>query len=659
MKRNTIQCILLLFFFSFCSFLNSQNSNRNLSKANTELLKQFEEQEQKRINRVEAYFKANPTVSKSIDNGKSQMIYIYDIIDGKPIYRATDNLEAARGTKTSHLQSGGSLGLNLDGSGMTIGVWDGGPAEGTHLEFSNTANSGSRLTMIDALNSDGSAGPSTHGTHVSGTIASKGTNAQALGMAPNVNVKSYNWNNDESEMVVAATDPTAPILVSNHSYGVPVDPGDGSGPLDSWIMGAYTQSARNIDNIISNNPQYLVVASAGNAGNTTYPNGMFAGYDKLTTDKNAKNSLVIANANPSIVEQPIFSGNYEISSLAINSGSSQGPTDDLRVKPDLAADGTNLLSTVPSDNYAVFSGTSMASPNTAGTLILLQQYYNQLNGSYMNASTLKGLVCHTSLDDITTPGPDPIFGWGFLDAKASAETIAEDNNSESIIEELNLSEGQTYTYTFSAQAGENLKATICWTDIPGAVSTGVLNDPTPRLVNDLDLRLTKDGTTFLPWKLDYSPTTGFSNSKGDNIVDNIEVVDIDVPESGNYTLTVTHKGTLQGNVGGPFDPQSQNFSLIVTGNNLTLGTTDNKLSNAKIWPNPSTSVVNVNYKTISNQSVSLLISDLQGRVVYNNLIKVVSSEINERINVSSFSKGTYILSIKEGTNVINHKIIVD
>src|SRR5690606_8488090 len=182
----------------------------------------------------------------------------------------------------------------------------------------------------------------------------------AKGMAPNVQIKSYNWINDETEMIAAVNAAVDPIIISNHSYGVYVQGDDGL--IDSWIMGAYTQDARDADNIARNNPKYLIVTSAGNSGTVSYPDGMFSGYDKLTMSTNAKNNLVVANANPVLT---LFT--HELQSVIINSGSSQGPTDDLRIKPDITADGTNLFSPVPVDAYATFSGTSMSSPNTAGT----------------------------------------------------------------------------------------------------------------------------------------------------------------------------------------------------------------------------------------------------------------------------------------------------
>ncbi|NRD21602.1 S8 family serine peptidase [Winogradskyella litoriviva] len=646
--------LLSVAFLTICSFAHGQNSeNNNLTNANKELLKELEQQEQNRLARIQSYLLLNPnTVITNKDELKFSRLY--DIVDNRPIYKSTDNLEAGRATKTNQLLPGGSLNLNLDGTGMTVGVWDGGIVQDTHPEFADASGTTTRITL-----SDSGAEFSDHGTHVAGTIGAKGVNPNALGMAPNVNIKSYDWTNDEAEMVSAVTAAVNPIIISNHSYGVPVEQDEGT--LDAWWMGAYTQDSYDIDNIAKNNPQYLIVTSAGNSGTVSYTGGLYAGYDKLTTDKNAKNNLVVANANPTTGEQPIFSGNYELTNLVINTGSSQGPTDDLRIKPDIAADGSNLLSPIPTDGYATYSGTSMASPNTAGTLLLLQEYYFQLNNAYMNSSTLKGLVCHTSIDDIATMGPDPIFGWGFLDAKTSAEAILDASNSNAVISELNMAQNQTYTYTFSAQAGDKLIATLCWTDMPAnSISNGTLNDATPRLVNDLDLRLTKDGTTYFPWKLDYSSSTGFSNSKGDNTVDNVEKIEIDAPTAGVYTLTVTHKGTLKGTAIPVFGPQTQDYSLIVTGNNLSLSTNENTLSeDLVIYPNPNKGDFTINFGNNIDNSVKVSVIDTRGRIVYKNTYSKNSTQFNAAINLGEVESGIYIVNITQGNNKTSQKIIIE
>ncbi|MGK4566634.1 hypothetical protein [Flavobacterium sp. 3HN19-14] len=150
--------------------------------------------------------------------------------------------------------------------------------------------------------------------------------------------------------------------------------------------------------------------------------------------------------------------------------------------------------------------------------------------------------------------PDAIFGWGLLNGKKAAETITQ-NGLSSIISEESLAQGQTYTINVQASGTEPLQATIAWTDVPGALSNGTLNANTPALVNDLDLRITKGANTYYPWRLRANAAFN-AVANGDDNVDNIEKVAVN-NASGNYTITVTHKGTL---VNG-----AQPFSLIVTG----------------------------------------------------------------------------------------------
>lgn len=54
--------------------------------------------------------------------------------------------------------------------------------------------------------------------------------------------------------------------------------------------------------------------------------------------------------------------------------SSWGPTPDLKLKPEITAHGGNILSAVPNGKYDELSGTSMATPNLCGIMILIRSY---------------------------------------------------------------------------------------------------------------------------------------------------------------------------------------------------------------------------------------------------------------------------------------------
>ena len=313
-----------------------------------------------------------------------------------------------------------------------------------------------------------------------------------------------------------------------------------------------------------NAPYYLQVVSAGNDGGDGTSNGdPLEGnvlFDKLSGMSPAKNNLTVANGQDAVIDED---GN--LVSMNRNNGSSEGPTDDLRIKPDITGNGSGLISPVDGDSgYGNYSGTSMSGPNVMGSLLLLQQHYNNLNGSFMRAATLKGLALHTA-DDITPDnsssptqsliGPDATTGWGLLNTKFAVETINKVGFA-SVVKEETLNNEDTFIMNVKSDGINPLVASISWTDVAGELANGTANDPTPALVNDLDIRLTQviDGetTTFLPWKL----TSVNTNELGDNLVDPYEKIEI-AAASGEYLVTVSHKGALTNDL--------QNFSLIVTG----------------------------------------------------------------------------------------------
>lgn len=458
--------------------------------------------------------------------------------DGQPIYYTVYNDDAARSTRADHLNIGGSTGLNLDGQNMTAHVWDGGPTRPSHQEFDG-AGGNNRVSINDGVT--GLNGNSFHAQHVTGTIVASGFQAAAKGMAPQAQALTHDWNNDLAE---ATSEAASGMLISNHSYGFRAS------LIPDWYFGAYIDESRDWDNLMYNSPFYLMVVAGGNDGNDNSSNAAplngNSSFDKLSGHSTSKNNMVVANGQDANIAT-----DGSLNSVTINSGSSEGPTDDLRIKPDITGNGTGLYSTYDNaDNaYNSISGTSMASPNVAGTLLLLQQHYNNVNGSFMRAATLKGVALHTA-DDAGISGPDAVYGWGLLNAKAAAEAISNNGNG-TVVDELTLSPGQTYTVNVNADGSNPLAASISWTDPAGTANTGTTNLTTPVLVNDLDIRVS-NGTTYSPYRL-----TGVnSNSTGDNLVDPFEKVNIN-GASGSYTITVTHKGSLSGG--------SQNFSLVVTG----------------------------------------------------------------------------------------------
>ncbi|APG66481.1 peptidase S8 [Tenacibaculum todarodis] len=469
-----------------------------------------------------------------------RMLELQRVVNGKPIYYTTFNVDAAKSTRTDHLNSGGSLGLNLMGQNMTAHVWDGGLARTSHQEYDGAGGT-NRFSI-----GDGTTALHYHSAHVTGTIMASGVNANAKGMAPHANAVGYDWNSDKAEATSAAANG---MLVSNHSYGYAARNQFGQVQLPQHYFGGYIDETRDWDEILFNAPNYLMVVAAGNDGNDNTANNNpigGSGFDKLTGHSTAKNNLVVANANDANID-----ANGNLVSVTINSSSSEGPTDDFRIKPDITGNGTGVYSTYESSNtaYNSITGTSMASPNVAGSVLLLQQHANNIRGSFAKASTIKGVVLHTA-DDAGASGPDAVFGWGLMNTKRAAEAISE-NGNESKVEELTLTSGQTYTITVDSDGVNPLLASISWTDRAGPSNTTV-NSTTPVLVNDLDIRVTKGGTTHFPYKL----TGATTNAKQDNNVDPYERVDI-AGATGTYTITVTHKGSLTGG--------SQNYSLVVTG----------------------------------------------------------------------------------------------
>lgn len=467
-----------------------------------------------------------------------QISEIYDFEGDKPVYRRTHNQNSAISGAVNLVYASP---YNLGGSGIRVGVWDGGSIRATHQELTG------RVSL-----KNGSAAIADHATHVAGTIGASGVQAAAKGMAPLAKIDSYDWFSDYTEMLsagMASASDTSRLPLSNHSYGYGALIAD---------MGRYTNLTQGLDAVAASLPYYLSFWSAGNDQADTA-----TGYQTISYTGLAKNVMTVGAVNDAV-----SGGVRSTAAATIADFSSEGPCDDGRIKPDVVANGVNLYSTLGTSNtaYGTYSGTSMASPSAMGAAALITQLYNrEFSGQVMRASTLKALLIHTA-DDLGTAGPDYRFGWGLINAKAAADLILANKASlgSPKISENSLSNAQnTRSVTYIWDGTSPIRATLCWTDPAGSVETAS-DSRTPNLVHNLDLKITgPTGTVFRPYVMPFVGTWSAANmtaaaTTGKNDVDNVEQVYIPAPaQTGAYTLTVSVDGTLV--------TPSQYYSLVVTG----------------------------------------------------------------------------------------------
>ena len=481
-----------------------------------------------------------------LDGPGHKVSILYDFRGEEPLYRTTLNANAAISTGANLIRQ--TAPYNLDGSGIKVGVWDAGSVRNTHQEFSTTrvVKKNSTIAVDD------------HATHVAGTIGASGFQASAKGMAPLVAIDSYDWNFDTSEMgsagAATANDSFATkIPLSNHSYGFDAATAD---------MGRYETNCNKLDALALSLPYYLVFWAAGN-DQTALPS--LGGYQSITFNGLAKNVLTVGAGDDAVT-----SGVRDVTKGTLAYFSSMGPCDDGRIKPDLVANGVGVYSPVSTSDTAydgTYSGTSMATPNAAGSATLLVQLYSrEFSSQRMRSSMLKGLLIHTA-DDVGRPGPDYQYGWGYLNVKAAADVILAHKTSlvaPKMVDDSISSASKTKTYSYKWDGSSPLRATLCWTD-PAGVAQTATDSRTPNLKHNLDLKITApDGTTiYQPYTMPFVGTWTQASmilnaTKGKNNVDNVERVDLPAPtQAGTYTVTVSLDGTLT--------TSTQAFSLVVTG----------------------------------------------------------------------------------------------
>lgn len=398
--------------------------------------------------------------------------------------------------RSNVINSDHPLGLKFNGDGVHVLVRDDGQL-GPHIDFKN------RLFNHTAT----PPAQGTHGDGVGGIIGGAGNLDPGIqGMASGAVVHVVDYVNDFQDQTLPLH-LSEGITITNSSYS------------DGCNTG-YTLATQTVDMQLYEHPTLMHFFSAGNSNTADCGYGAGGQWGNITGGhKMAKNAVAAANLGQD---------------AALDTTSSRGPAYDGRLKPDIAANGTDEYSTAPFNDYQLFGGTSGASPGVAGCVAQLTQAYKSFhNGEQPPAVLLKAAILNTA-NDLGNPGPDFKFGWGHINAWRAFRLLQQNRHLADQVD----------------QGGENLHGV----PIPGGVLQArimvVWSDPpnTPEaakaLINDLDIKVVApDGvTTYLPLKLDPTPNPANLNAPaqpGRDSLNNVEQVAISLPTPGMYSVKIS------------------------------------------------------------------------------------------------------------------------
>ena len=484
---------------------------------------------------------------------------------------------------------------NLDGSNVTIGYVDNGV-----MNVDPSGHTSGRVNESVC----GAAGSEGHGqfgaSNAGGSCTHPGEGSTGyrygLGVAPGVNfinipaLKSAGaCTHDDATRArdtVAFNGPNGvPGTIQNNSWGSGGYSADGNSDEDvSYTIYEQTYDAlvRDADSVAAGNQSLITCFSSGNEGNSASPGSTGDNPSSLTRPHAAKNVLTTGSSS---VYRP-SSGGININDRSLFS--SQGPAMDGRIKPDLMAPGgvvanivgiasasvNNFGNSLGDGLHSLSAGTSFATPQTAGGAALLVQWWQRFAPSAPSPAVVKAMLINSARDmqggNTADLIPNRHEGWGRWNlgnvVEAGTPTIVSAPplfRKTSGLGSFYLDQGVVFNNNGDqyqvrltpADPGKPLKATLVWTDAPGAAGS------CPSLVNNLDLEVVQNGNIMLRGN---ALSSGLSAAGGPaDSINNVEQV-IQPAPSGFYTLTVKAVTLAGDGIPGIGDATDQDFALVVT-----------------------------------------------------------------------------------------------
>ncbi|THV32158.1 S8 family serine peptidase [Glycomyces paridis] len=238
-----------------------------------------------------------------------------------------------------------------------------------------------------------------HGTHTMGTMVGSDGGANQIGVAPGAE-----W------IAVNGCCPSAEVLIEAGQWIAAPTKADGTSPDPSKAPDVVNNSWGTTASV--DDPFYEDVVALWHASGII---------PVMSLGNNGEEGCESAGS-PGLYPNVIGVGAYDVNG-DIAYFSARGPGRDGQVKPDLAAPGVAVRSSLPGTGYGNGSGTSMASPHVVGAIALMLSAAPALDGDYDEIySILTGSAVPTADDECGgTEELNNVFGNGRLDVLAAVQ----------------------------------------------------------------------------------------------------------------------------------------------------------------------------------------------------------------------------------------------
>lgn len=275
---------------------------------------------------------------------------------------------------------------------------------------------------------------SDHGTHVAGIVGAN--SAKKIGTAPDAQLllmkvfKTKKESVAKQYVILAALDDCVKLKadVVNMSLGSPC----GQEPEDIFTSAVVKRLKRAGVNVVSSAGNEASISRFDNiAGNPMNIDLFDSGSTNSPASYEPSMSVASSAISGSWLPATDVISVFGSGSITLSSFSAWGPTEDLRLKPEITAPGSNIYSTIPENQYGYMGGTSMASPYYAGVAALMKQFLKE-NGTdpggkqtseFVNALMMSTATIFRDRSESVIYSPRR-QGAGFLNIGAALETPA-------------------------------------------------------------------------------------------------------------------------------------------------------------------------------------------------------------------------------------------